>query len=1759
MADKITNDITLLFKTKLDEKSKQEVGKNLKGLLENAAIGFDEAETKRNLEPIVRMIQALFNKAEIAFDADKLLAMPSRQALEEMAKMEVSQLQLAFDKALAKSGGVKIDFGDVDFSAITQSMEKLTQELSGISERVASTTKKSVYEIEKSLQSISKNKAFKKIASPESIEGTLMETSNGKKIQPSRAVEQLEKARNLYATSVKEDNPWVVQYKYLLDFVSKYEKLTQQAKAKIESERPEFTQLYDTLSPKARDVKTSLGHYVDVARGNELSEYKNQPWGRETTLKEIRDTLRSGIPVKEGSSGSDNAGIDNADHKSASPASHEINDGDIAPKQPNTKVPQNTSKSDVEKAESEAAAQEQQILNQKIEETQNKIKENEKKIADIKKDIASSKSFKMYKGIGAGDAIDYEDRDDVYSAYEADYYTSDIKAAASYAADEESHIAVAEISPQDPLMFNAKDYSESGDYAEVLHSPDFISDFKTKLKEKYAQNIKSDQKLQKKYSEIDNLDLFTEDLLDDSNQIVMNRAAYDAGFDSVVFDNVLDFATNTVEGKAEGEGSSIKKQTGKTIAVLKDEILKIAGFHEIEETRDGAKISKELSKEIPDYYHMPYQENEDGDLEPQSVADFSDDLKKKMESEAEVDKIERETKKLKKELNELNGQIKNVDTSDDGGAVLNDNIPDESNVRKNNTTAIVAETQAQEHLSQAENQNPPVQDDTSVHNANSDAIEQEAQSQEQLAEKIKKTQALIKNQQEWLRTLDPYLSDANYKTSGKKEATNQLKDATNSLVDYRRHPEEYDSFDGYSKQKRTIDWNKAYQEAQRQGVADSTLTRYDTDAKYEYDESLAALQKEKDYRAQVLQEAQKELQVLQQQFDMQNQINAAKKQEIPTVDNTPELQNENTELDEQNSKLRENINLKGQAGSTSTGAAPMQTIPDGVTSSETTELEAVRAKVLEVTNAINTKTQAFTAEEAEVNRVVSSEINSLDLLEQKITTIKGTLQGLMSNIQSGSDNIGAGLNNITVNVNHSEETDKTVSIDEAALENILNRVTYNVKLSYDDVDRESNKVAIDETALEATLNRVFSKVLKPDIESDITEHGEAPWALEGTLNTTIKGVLDQIQTNTSKIGTVETVPSDTAGVSEATTKLVEIKSVLESINAKIVKGGVIATRGAVKQAGAQADEPDVKRQAARSNMMKSLINDYKTMGKLAAQFASDGNLETKAMLENLKEEIRRKRSSLNITMDENANLREKYSIAFEAEKRLLEAEEQQRKINEKNKTDAKAEKKRLADAKKLAQREAMVGKAGNAVGRAENTWMTAVGMEDGLPKEFGAQIDDYYQKLDALRKKQAELKNSDIISEEDKADLIAQTNNVNKLTDEISGLISEYQRLSGANVDPTNIRPTTLTETSSPADYETQLKQYVKSITDGQARIQSFNAETNTLTYTVKTGKNEFTEYTAAVRRLDGQMVSVQGTTKKTETFLELTKRKLKELSSYMSGMMILSYIGQIFRQAIQDVKEIDLALTELRKVTNATEEEYDQFLQTAAKTGEKLGATISAVTEATATFTKLGYAMEQASEMAEAAIVYKNVGDNIASTEDAADSIISTLKGFGMEASETMKIVDRFNEVGNNFAVTSQGLGEALRLSASALNESGNSLDESIGLITAANEVVNDPSSVGTALKTLTLRLRGSKTELEEMGEDVTDMATTTSQLQAKLLALTGGKVNIMLDDNTFKNSTQILREMAEAWEDMNDIQRASALELMGGRLLPLHIEICA
>lgn len=63
----------------------------------------------------------------------------------------------------------------------------------------------------------------------------------------------------------------------------------------------------------------------------------------------------------------------------------------------------------------------------------------------------------------------------------------------------------------------------------------------------------------------------------------------------------------------------------------------------------------------------------------------------------------------------------------------------------------------------------------------------------------------------------------------------------------------------------------------------------------------------------------------------------------------------------------------------------------------------------------------------------------------------------------------------------------------------------------------------------------------------------------------------------------------------------------------------------------------------------------------------------------------------------------------------------------------------------------------------------------------------------------------------------------------------------------------------------------------------------------------------------------------------------------------------------------------------------------------------------------------------------------------------------------------------------------------------------------------------------------------VEDAGLETEGMAETTSQLQAKIKALTDGKVDIMVDADSFKNTTEILREMSLAWEDMTDKEQAN------------------
>lgn len=142
-------------------------------------------------------------------------------------------------------------------------------------------------------------------------------------------------------------------------------------------------------------------------------------------------------------------------------------------------------------------------------------------------------------------------------------------------------------------------------------------------------------------------------------------------------------------------------------------------------------------------------------------------------------------------------------------------------------------------------------------------------------------------------------------------------------------------------------------------------------------------------------------------------------------------------------------------------------------------------------------------------------------------------------------------------------------------------------------------------------------------------------------------------------------------------------------------------------------------------------------------------------------------------------------------------------------------------------------------------------------------------------------------------------------------------------------------------------------------------------------------------------------------------------------------------------------------------------------------------------------------------------------------------------------KVTDR----SNSFGVTSGNIADAMADAGAALEAAGNNFDESVALFTATNEVIQDYSKTATALRTIAARIRNTSGELAEMEIDVDGAAESITQLQQKIYKASGNKVNIFEDDNeTFKSTIQILRELSEVWNTLSDVDQAEITRLIAG-----------
>ena len=293
------------------------------------------------------------------------------------------------------------------------------------------------------------------------------------------------------------------------------------------------------------------------------------------------------------------------------------------------------------------------------------------------------------------------------------------------------------------------------------------------------------------------------------------------------------------------------------------------------------------------------------------------------------------------------------------------------------------------------------------------------------------------------------------------------------------------------------------------------------------------------------------------------------------------------------------------------------------------------------------------------------------------------------------------------------------------------------------------------------------------------------------------------------------------------------------------------------------------------------------------------------------------------------------------------------------------------------------------------------------------------------------------------------------------------------------------------------------------------------------------------------------------KTAMDRFKDSLRTVTSYFSASMLIMRMISSLRNMYNEVLKVDTAMTGLRRVTNLTGEEYEKMYNKMVTSAKEYGSTLSDIIDLTTSWVKLGFNSDMAEKLAEISTMYQHVADIDNST--ANKNLVTAYKGFkdtfddvynGDTAKAITHIVDTYDKLNNEFAVTAANVGDSMQRSASSLQMAGNTFEESVGMATGITEVIQDAEKAGSTLNILSLRLRGLKGNLEELGEEVDENVESISKMQTHILNLTEGKVNIFGDDGQFKSTYQIMKEISDVWDELDSKAQADLLETVAGKM---------
>jgi TP901 family phage tail tape measure protein len=200
-------------------------------------------------------------------------------------------------------------------------------------------------------------------------------------------------------------------------------------------------------------------------------------------------------------------------------------------------------------------------------------------------------------------------------------------------------------------------------------------------------------------------------------------------------------------------------------------------------------------------------------------------------------------------------------------------------------------------------------------------------------------------------------------------------------------------------------------------------------------------------------------------------------------------------------------------------------------------------------------------------------------------------------------------------------------------------------------------------------------------------------------------------------------------------------------------------------------------------------------------------------------------------------------------------------------------------------------------------------------------------------------------------------------------------------------------------------------------------------------------------------------------------------------GAMTLFYAPlRGIQDALSQIVEIDTQMTELDRVSNG-QINMNKALEDSINLANELGVKINELNSAMINYARQGFRGEDLNRMTEYATLLSNISE--LSAEESASALTAAVKGFSLEASQALTVVNQLNEIDNNFSVSSKILAESLMKSAGAAKTYGVSMENALGYTVAIGQVSRESGSIiGNSLKSIYSRITSVQPAIDSLAE---------------------------------------------------------------------------